>query len=227
MEAPPATAAAEATKPDPAAWTRYYSRKRIVHQWLQVAMLEGLPVRRLLEIGPYMGLVTAMLSNAGYDVTTLDMEPQAFTSPKVDHIQSRLDMVRPDQIQGFDAMLCCETLEHIRWEDVADTLQLLHKGAAPYLLVSVPYMGFQVEFSLYFNRYVRERYFTMKKLNFLKFFKPHPEPFGHQWEVGYRGHSLKAWEATLRGAGYRIRARRFSYPCRSVFHLLEHLPAPR
>ena len=42
-------------------WTQYYSRKRIVHQWTQVHLLSTVPCRRVLEIGPAMGLVTALL----------------------------------------------------------------------------------------------------------------------------------------------------------------------
>ena len=47
------------------AWHGHYSEKRIAHQWLQVALLQELPIRRVLEIGPYLGLVTAMMAGAG------------------------------------------------------------------------------------------------------------------------------------------------------------------
>jgi 2-polyprenyl-3-methyl-5-hydroxy-6-metoxy-1,4-benzoquinol methylase len=53
-------------------WYAYYSEKRIVHQWFQVKLLENLPVQRIMEIGPAYGVPTALLANAGYEVTTLD-----------------------------------------------------------------------------------------------------------------------------------------------------------
>ena len=60
-------------------WLRYYSPKRIHEQLLEVRMLAGLPIASVLEIGPYLGLVTAMLDNAGFEVTssptTLDFGP--------------------------------------------------------------------------------------------------------------------------------------------------------
>ena len=55
-----------------AEWHRYYSAKRIGQQWTQVHLLRDLPVQTVLEVGPYMGLATALMDNAGYDVTTLD-----------------------------------------------------------------------------------------------------------------------------------------------------------
>ena len=54
-------------------WYQYYTEKRIVHQWFQLHLLEGLVVETVLEVGPSLGLVTAMLANAGYRVTTLDI----------------------------------------------------------------------------------------------------------------------------------------------------------
>src|SRR4051812_43624523 len=96
-------------------WSRYYTRKRILHQWTQVDLLNTVPCRRVLEIGPAMGLVTAMLSNAGYEVETLDIGPRAFAYPDIRHRQRDLREIGGSEIEGFDAVLCCETLEHVEW----------------------------------------------------------------------------------------------------------------
>ena len=203
-----------------AEWSRYYSRKRIIHQWTQVDLLNTVPCRRVLEIGPAMGLVTAMLVNAGYDVETLDNRPRAFAHPDVPHIERDLREVRGADLAGFDAILCCETLEHLEWPAVGTVLSALRDSGAPYLLVSVPYMGLQLAFDLYANRYAFRQYFSLKKFLANKVFVPEP-PGGHQWEVGYRGYSLPIWEGRLRDAGWSIRRRVFTEHCRSVFHLLE------
>ncbi len=63
------------TKDDRRRWHAYYTEKRIVHQWFQVDLMKELDVRRVLEVGPYFGLVSATLANAGYEVTTLDITP--------------------------------------------------------------------------------------------------------------------------------------------------------
>ncbi|MGH6719645.1 MAG: class I SAM-dependent methyltransferase [Alphaproteobacteria bacterium] len=204
-----------------APWAAYCTAKRIGHQWLQVALLNELPVQRVLEIGPYLGLVTAMLANAGYDVTTLDDGPPAFASPAVPHIAADLATLAPARVAGFDAILCCETLEHLPWDAVPGVLASLRAAQPRHLIVAVPYEAFQLSFSLYLNRYRIEHGFQLKKFRFLRRFRPAAEPGGHHWEIGYRGLGLTAWERRLGDAGWRIRRRAFTHPCRSVFHVLE------
>jgi hypothetical protein len=201
-------------------WSEYYSRKRIIHQWTQVDLLNTVPCRRVLEIGPAMGLVTAMLVNAGYEVETLDNRPRAFAHPDVRNIERDLRAARGADLAGFDAILCCETLEHLEWPAVGPVLSALHDSGASYLVVSVPYMEFQLAFDLYANRYAFRHYFSLKKWLANKVFAPEP-PGGHQWEVGYKGYRLPVWERRLRDAGWSIRRRVFTEHCRSVFHLLQ------
>ncbi len=201
-------------------WHRYYSAKRISQQWFQVHLLEDLPGRRVLEVGPYLGLVTAMLDNAGYDVTTFDILPSAFERPARPHIVADLLTLDPSEIAGFDTILCCETLEHLPWDDVDRVLAVFRASGVPHLVVSVPYQGFQIEAFLYLNMYMFRQRFALKKLRFLKPFTPDPDPRGHKWEVGYRRHGLRACEGKIRDAGWNILRRDFTHPTRSVFHVL-------
>ena len=207
-----------------AAWTAYYTAKRIGQQWLQVQLVNELPVANLLEVGPYLGLVTALLDNAGYRVTTLDAGPRRFAQPPGRHIEADLLALEPSRIAGFDAILCCETLEHLPWDRVPDMLRRLRASGARFLVVSVPYEAFQFELSLYLNRWAVRQRLQLKKLRFLRRFAPGPEPDGHRWEIGYRGHGLKTWETMLQRSGWTIRKRDFTHPCRSVFHVLEAMP---
>lgn len=204
-----------------ARWSEYYSAKRIGHQALQVRLLNELPVRRVLEIGPHLGLVTAMLAHAGYDVTTLDAGPRGFDWPPTPHVEADLLGLDPDRIAGFDAILCCEVLEHLPWDRVPGVLTGLRASGARTLVVSVPYEAFQVSLSLYFNRHWFEHGLQFKKLRFLRRFVPSAQPGGHQWEIGYRGTSLTTWERTLAAVGWRIARREFTSPCRSVLHVLD------
>ena len=211
---------------DPAArqaeWHRYYSEKRIVHQWLQVHLLEGLPVRTVLEVGPSLGLVTALLDNAGYEVTTLDVLPSQYPRAHIGHIEAELTAVAPERIAGFDAIICCETLEHLHWERVDDVLATFRAAQPGYLVLSVPYMGLQLDWRLYFNSHRLRTSLSFKKLNFLKRFRfdDEADPWGHKWEVGYRGRSLKALEAKFAAAGWAVQAREFTAQTRSVFYRL-------
>ena len=216
----------DATDPpvDPAArraeWFRYYSDKRIGQQWFQLHLLDGLPVQTVLEIGPNLGLVSAMLVNAGFSVTTMDMLPSQDPRPDIPHIQGELTAIDSDRLRGHDAIICCETLEHLPWDRVQDVLAKFRAAAPQYLIISVPYMGFQVDWRLYFNAVTARSKFSFKKLNFLRRFKIEEDPWGHKWEAGYRGHSLAALEGKIQAAGWRLERRDFTSPTRSVFYLL-------
>ncbi len=209
------------------AWHGYYSEKRIAHQWLQVALLQGLPVQSVLEIGPYLGLVTAMAASAGYDVTTLDIEAQSQGIGSERHIQADIRDVDPAEISGFDAILCCETLEHIHWDKLDSVLQRLGAAGAPWLVLSVPYEGFQFAFELYFNRWRWRRRSHFRKLRFLRRFPVASDTKweAHKWEIGYRGRSLKAFTRKLEAAGFDIERREFTSGCRSVFFVCRNKQA--
>jgi hypothetical protein len=201
-------------------WNAYYSRKRIVQQWMQLHLLGTIDCQKILEVGPALGLVTSLLVNIGYDVHTLDRLPRAFAYPDVPHLERDICELRSDEITGYDAILCCETLEHIDWSRVGPVLSTFRASGARYLIVSVPYMAFQVSLDLYLNRTTFRQYFSMKKLLWRKRFAVEP-PGGHQWEVGYRNYSLRVWEDRLESCGWSIVTRDFTEHCRSVFHLLE------
>lgn len=208
-----------------ALWHDYYGEKRIGQQWFQAHLLADLRVQRVLEVGPYLGLVTALLDNAGYSVTTLDHVPQRFSRPKVDHIEADLLGLRPETIGDFDLILCCETLEHLPWEKVGGVLRCFQESGARYLITSVPYEGLQIHFLVDWNLYGFRQRFAFRKGRSLRTFQPPTEVYGHHWEVGYRGFSLKTWDEQLNRAGWRTVKRDFTAPRRSVFHVLENRAA--
>ena len=201
-------------------WLNYYSKKRITQQWLQLSLLGETDAKSILEIGPALGGVTAMLVNADYIVTTLDILPKDFKYPETPHIQQDLLTLDPSQIKSNDAIICCETLEHIDWDKVPNILRKFHQSGAQHLIISVPYMGFQCSFDFYFNRFEFKNYFSMKKFCNFKEFNRELKG-GHQWEIGYKNYTVEAWEEILRSGGWSIKIRNFTEKTRSIFHLLE------
>ena len=101
-------------------------------------------VQKVLEVGPYFGLVSAMLANAKYKVTTLDIASDPPEPGVTRHICADIRTVRPEQMAGHDAIICCEMLKHIPWEDVSKVFSRFAASAVPWLIVSVPYAGFQL-----------------------------------------------------------------------------------
>jgi hypothetical protein len=171
-------------------------------------------------VGPALGLVTSLLVNLGYQVHTLDREPRTFDYPDVHHLIKDIRNIRCEEILGYDAIICCETLEHIEWDDVGSVLSAFRNSGARYLIVSVPYMAFQLFWEIYLNSNTVRQYFSMKKLLWRKDFKAEADG-GHQWEIGYRGYPLRHWEGRLEAGGWSIVKREFTEHCRSVFHLLQ------
>lgn len=200
-------------------WHAYYTQKRIVHQWLQVHLLKDLPVQRVLEIGPYHGLVTAMLANAGYTVTTLDISAAPPPLGASGHIRCDIRRLDPARLGGFDVILCCETLEHIHWPDVDGTLAALAASRTPWLVVSVPFEGTQLGVSLYWNRHALRQRFFLRKFRWLRRFRIRDDADfdAHKWEIGYRGHPLAAFRDKLAAAGWEVERQDFTEGCRSVF----------
>ena len=81
-------------------------------------------------------------------MTTLDIEAQSHGIGSESHIQADIRNVDPKAIQGFDANLCCETLEHIHWQKLDSVLQRIAAAGAPWLILSVPYEEFRFAFEL-------------------------------------------------------------------------------
>lgn len=214
-----------------AEWIRYMSKKRMFEQLLQVHMLHGLNVETVLEIGPYMGAVTAMLDNAGFGVTTLDMTARRFDRPDCPHIVMDLTEIDPARLRGFDLIMCCATLEHIQFDEAERALEAFKASGAPYILLSLPYSAMTLYFEIYLNRFRLFKHFQWRKLRFAKTFKSDPinDPRGHKWEIGYRGFSLKMFENLLTGMGFEVLRREFSFPSNAVFHLLRNpqIDAPK
>ena len=135
------------------------------------------------------------------------------------HIQGDLTALDPARIRGFDAILCCETLEHLPWESVGGVLRGFAGSGAPYLLISVPYEGAQIGWSFYANAHtLRHRLFT----RWLRFFRRFriaslTDIDAHKWEVGYKGHSLAALKEKVTASGWQPVAQHFTDGCRSVF----------
>lgn len=126
-------------------------------------------------------------------------------------------------LAGFDAILCCETLEHLHWPDADAILAKFRQAEPRFLVISVPYQGFQIDWRLYLNAHTLRHAFAFKKLKSLRRFQADEaaDPYGHKWEVGYKGYSLKALERLIAEAGWRVARREFTTPTRSVFYLLE------
>ena len=200
-------------------WYAYYSEKRIVHQWFQVKLLENLPVQRIMEIGPAYGVPTALLANAGYEVTTLDFMERKLLGAS-SHIIADLWKADPKVYSNQDCILCWEVLEHFPFEKSCDLLTKFYKSKVPYLVLSVPYNAPQLNFNLYINSHTVKKYTAFKFRNSFRSFKkgdPVDGQLGHQWEIGFKNYPLKKLKNAIKVAGWDILKYDFTAATRSVF----------
>lgn len=160
-----------------------------------------------------------MLANAGYEVTTLDIENRSPGIGAKAHIAADLRELDPATLPEADALICCETLEHIAWDAIDDVLRRLARSRIPWLILSVPFEGTQIGLKLYANRYTVRRSSFFRKFRFLKRFQPASETEWepHKWEIGYRGYTVEGLKEKLALAGWHAERQDFTDGCRSVF----------
>jgi len=130
--------------------------------------------KTVLEIGPGNGVVTYVLRKAGIHVDTLDHDPTL----KPDFVASVLDL--PFQPNSYDAVMCCQVLEHLPWEHFSKAMQNISVIAKNTIVISLPQNSrrFFVEFKLpKIRRRLWELDIPIKNI---------PMEFNgeHYWEIG-------------------------------------------
>lgn len=131
--------------------------------------------KSILEIGPGNGVVTHVLRQAGLHVDTVDHDPAL----KPDFVASVLKL--PFAPNSYEAVSCCQVLEHLPWEHFRPAVQEIVKIAKSIIILSLPHV-------------VPQRYFIEYKLPKLKQrllaidmpVKNVPIAFNgeHYWEIG-------------------------------------------
>jgi hypothetical protein len=167
----------------------YLSKARWNSYWYQIKEMAGLEgVNRVLEVGIGNAIVSSVLTDMGYDVETLDEDTQ--TKPDyVCDIRSIPQTVH----ESFDAVLCCQTLEHIPYKDVPGVLTDFHQVSNKYLVMTLPYTSLGTyKPRIFFNLFPFLPAFQWINC-FDVFPKEHPGllPGGHYWEIGKKDYKLE------------------------------------
>lgn len=201
---------------------RYYNSKRIQHQLKQLDMLRDVPSSRLTEIGSYLGFATGLFLAAGFKVQTIDAGPEKALGELVPekHIQKNILDITVSDLSDQEVIVCCETLEHIEFYDVEKALSTFSASNAEWLLISVPYRCMSIDirfsrniFSSFFSWIIK---FPNKRM---RHFTPHPEPYGHKWELGFKGYPLEKLTNAVENVGFSIERTDYVGSVQSVFIL--------
>jgi ubiquinone/menaquinone biosynthesis C-methylase UbiE len=148
---------------------------------------------RVLEVGIGNGTVSNYLRNAGLNIKTCDINPNL--KPGVVSDIRKL----PFDEKSFDLVMACEILEHIPFEDFEKALSELYKVSRKYVLISIPYITFHLDFALKIPklRKILKKDFVRLFLGFPLFFYKRKPFGGHFWEMGTKGYSKKRVMAIL------------------------------
>lgn len=158
-------------------FARYVHYGRWASYWHQIdAVLKSAP-RRVLIVGKGDGIVAEILKRHVGEVRTLDIE----SSLQPDIVASVEAM--PLESGSFDAVLCCEVLEHLPFEKFEAALAELARVARRHVVVSLPHFGPPVKFALKlpFFREIRIAFKLPVPLH-------HVFNGEHYWEIGKRGY---------------------------------------
>jgi ubiquinone/menaquinone biosynthesis C-methylase UbiE len=194
---------------------RYFSLLRAITHWHQVATVSKFcpPGGTVLEIGPGMGHSTFLLRHFGYEVQTLDIEPDLHP----DIVGSVLDLDIDDR--RFDCVLAAEVLEHLPFDDFSRAVSELCRVTRRYVVISLPspFIGVSMLVNIP----------LLKPLGFsigLPVMRPHRFDGQHYWELGKSGFAKRRIRDAMRRAGVRIIAEFRPVPSLyTYFFVLERL----
>ena len=172
---------------------RYDSPERLYSYGRQIEIILEIKPQHVLEIGIGNGFVSRYLGDCGVRVTTFDLD--AKLKPSVCGSVTHL----PFGGNSFDAVSCCEVLEHLPYQIVPNALAELARVAAKQVVLSVPDVSpyFQWMCDLPFLG----QWCGLRSLHFWPWGKQHIFNGEHYWELGKKGYSLRGSMTALQGAG--------------------------
>lgn len=162
----------------------YDTKKRFINYWHQIEEVKLTDPENVLEIGPGNKLVTDYLRKRGYDVTTVDVNPDL----EPDFVESVDSLTETFEPNSFDTVLSAEVLEHLPFDKFEKSLEELRKVSKNYVVLSLPHPGIDFRFSVK-ALIVGEKSFCLKIPPFLSSLDKDSE---HCWEIGRQGKNLSA-----------------------------------
>jgi hypothetical protein len=158
---------------------KYSDKRRWISYYWQIYYIFSLNVKDVLEIGPGFAVVGDVIKrHLIYKMMDIndDLNP--------DYVGSVTKV--PIKDNRFDLIICCEVLEHIRFEDFRIALRELQRVTKRWVMISLPYacMFFHIGIDLFG--------FKLCDISFRipKFWERHSKDKYHYWEIGKRGYPI-------------------------------------
>jgi len=162
----------------------YFYQKEIVLKYFKNIPNKS---KEILEIGVGNGFLSDYLKKQNLNIQTFDID--ASLNPNyVGDLTKLGDIID----KKFEMIVCFETLEHIKFEDVPSVLDQMSTKTDNYLIISIP------QVRLYFSLWLKIS--KIKPLDFLislPFPMKHKFDGQHYWELGKKGYSIGKFEKIL------------------------------
>lgn len=184
--------------PDHYDFSKYVSWERWSSYWHQLHEIDTVRPNDVLCIGIGDDIVPSILQRKGYAVSRFDFDPTL----EPDYVGCVDDVRKSVDGRIFDAVLCCQVLEHQPFEKLAHTLEQLLSITKSRLVVSLPYSHVpMLRLKLRLYRSV----FADLDLLVQKFWKPWKFDGEHYWEVGAREFSMSRIAPLFHRQGFKTR----------------------
>lgn len=179
-------------------FSKYVSWERWSSYWHQLHEIDTVRPNDVLCIGIGDDIVPSILQRKGYAVSRFDFDPRL----EPDYVGGVGDVRKSVDNRIFDAVLCCQVLEHQPFEKLAHTLEQLLSITKSRLVVSLPYSHVpMLRLKLRLYRSV----FADLDLLVQKFWKPWKFDGEHYWEVGAREFPMSRIAPLFHRQGFKTR----------------------
>ncbi len=162
---------------------RYVHLKRWISYWYQIREVTESGARAVLVVGAGDGIVVDVLKKLGLEVRTLDIAADL----QPDYLGSVENAATLVGGMRFDAVLCCQVLEHLPFNRFESSIEQLSRITGRRLILSLPF-SHKVLFQ------VSVRILDLKPLELMislpRFYRTYQFNGQHYWEVGTKQRSL-------------------------------------
>lgn len=179
---------------------KYASEERMASYYRQVQEVLLTNAKSVRLIGGGDGIVVNILRMLQVQVEVFDYD--AALQPDIVGNIIDIDEVLQKQDKRYDCIVCCQVLEHLEkqyFERVVCKLSKIYKGTC---IISLPAAYGYIDMKLNLPK-LHVRKGICFSYNFWRTYRFNGE---HYWELGFRGHSIKQIENTLREYFYIERA---------------------
>ncbi len=174
--------------------------------------------KTVLEVGPGRGYFRAMAEVLGYEISTIDLDPE--NKPDYD-----CDIAKLEPSSNFDVVCAFEVLEHMPYESSLNMVREMTRLSRKWVLISVPIKRNSLAVDLHIPERLTRRRFGLAWLREGKQFAIRSEfprrsdlprldrtnwkP--HHWELGRKSYPSKRFVEDLTKSGLRL-VDRFTNP---------------